>query len=1776
MQYYEIHTVDVRQGDCQFIAIREYGSNNIASLLLIDAGVRGRRLDDAVQNYWQRNFFPVKVNWLIISHWDSDHYAGIAGLQIFEQNCNLSAPTVRARPRWMEGFVYRQMDLGQVYQHLNLSFSCHAIDQYIQPFDNQDLDIALTPTNRSSIALLFHDSRAGFYYYTGGDLSEDEELGLADSTHPFNRINSFKLSHHGSRTSTPEEFLAAIVKPGPVGNETIAICSHGGRYSHPSQETLDRLINFRIKTILTNPIRGRSNEQRFIAFAGTGNLDGNIIQLPSQRGGYLTTAWMLASQQRNLSNAFRNYFSADGWVIIELLSQGLATERNELRPTSADKRIEKFLHYFDPAPAHTFEGDDTCLFPALPVQFPKGTMLDNGILHDSGSTLELSGDLKGIKLGGEVNDEGFAVLSKTAGSGEIAITDLIKLLSPGMAENLPGFIGSVFGKVEVDDFNLEHDFKTQTQTLIKVSTTLTKEIVISDEIRFKDPGIGFQTVYDLQGSLAAFFNARLSSTLEVGHKKFDIHLDFSTNKTWDLEISPNNFYLTDIPGIIPGFNESEIHNWASTLQLDTITIERVVVGVNFGETNKLVRSLMLGLGINIFQKYKLLLNLAYFPGEAMSIYGSMEDTIKVPELLQEFDLPSTVIDSFPDVAIDDFGFSANPGSKSYSIEANIDLVDADFQLDVGPLNISIESFGFQIEKSDTGSEISVSLKGKVDEVEVKIQGDYSTGDGFSYTAEISDLNTEKFIELFDVDLPSEVHAPEFENIIIRSNPASVSASLEAGFTVEILDKNLHFDISSLDFESGSGVSVGGEIDFFGLHTSFVLNTKGEIRISVSQFSFSDLLDMFIGKSALTSYFTFDLNNLEIVISKRNFQFNASVASLSIGEYLDISENELSFGIINRQLSFELESKKIEIRANDKVFKTAGGLSVNPKRLSFYGRSYDSFENVFGIEGLNFGQLFISLNQRLAPPGLGIGFMGNLAYKDTSGTIALYFSPQVPSDQLLAVSFTGINLGEVVSSIVGSDASEFIEILNTIGIEPIGLLNDAVPKPEGEKITDQVYEAIKTIDHNTKKEELVLKSHEEFSWIPDGSYLVENTKDFKQYRLYRKEVAGKKESQYSLSKYVLFYGCLSPLGLEMNGILFESGFKFSGNIRFLGVEQIVDIDAKPKEGLELYYEMKESIKLGDVLSLTRMDDHEKGPILSLSTYPDNLHFFFSAELIVFGGLLAFGADVRFMNNRFSLMVYRTVLGFRTSITAIGSIESLENANFGFQLSFTTNGFEGITREIADLLYAKADEINGAINDAARKLEDARRTVEEYQRNIDNVSHDIYDKQKYLSKLKKTRYPWYKAYKYVALGVKIAAVGVQIAGLLVYKGAQIVLAEAAIAVLRLAEEALKATGNLSEKVIKGVGDFIAAVGKGIDWLITIHKVQAGLLLTNAKKEFDFQFDFRLAGKNQSVNFSLSFDGDLKKALTDQIKRFFEGDFLDTTIADRLEEGNSVEKELDLIYGNINEEERREIERADNENIADQFKKYESDNKAYQEIFASENLVEGIKQAFGEFDPMNRTAAFLNEKSNTFYTNELDQNSIEDIIESLSISLDNIDKEAFFEKEVNQQSQDAITNLEKDLGDHLRDALGDDFRESDWEQLFAEVAEKTAKLKEIKLRTNEEREAEKNNIMKLMDYMNEISEHATQVKANRVEEESIPNLDSRINIIGHYENLINAEGIPSYLKFGYLINLGVGYAELGEEANSKRNFADSEKLARELFGEESEEFLDLQELIAKYWNE
>ncbi len=236
-KYLQVNFLDVGQGDSTLITAPS------GEVILVDGGPNNKLLAQMSKflPWWERT-----IDYLVISHWDDDHYIGlIQVLKKYEVKKilvsylpDISSPSYLA---WQdaleqEGISPKILKAGETWQGVNnLSW------QIVAASDDKNLE-----DNDKSLVLRLSYGQTDFLL--SGDLpTEQEEKLLA------NKINLeaevLKVGHHGSKYSSSQEFLNSV-EP----KVCIISASADNKFGHPHPETLERLARVKCNIYETSKL----------------------------------------------------------------------------------------------------------------------------------------------------------------------------------------------------------------------------------------------------------------------------------------------------------------------------------------------------------------------------------------------------------------------------------------------------------------------------------------------------------------------------------------------------------------------------------------------------------------------------------------------------------------------------------------------------------------------------------------------------------------------------------------------------------------------------------------------------------------------------------------------------------------------------------------------------------------------------------------------------------------------------------------------------------------------------------------------------------------------------------------------------------------------------------------------------------------------------------------------------------------------------------------------------------------------------------------------------------------------------------------------------------------------------------------------------------------------------------------------------------------------------------------------------------------------------------
>ncbi|MBQ8623410.1 MAG: MBL fold metallo-hydrolase [Oscillospiraceae bacterium] len=251
----KVHFINVGQGDCELI-ISDDGKT-----MLIDSGEA--EYGATVVNYL-KNLGINHLDYVIATHPHSDHIGGLStvilsditvGRIIVPRINDEFVPTTRT----YEGFLDSVADKGyklSAAKTETFEFGKGTISIYMTDYDGDNL-------NNYSVVTRFDFGNSSFLFT--GDMEAQTEKTLIMVGHDVN-VDVLKVGHHGSNTSSCEEFLN-VVTP----DYCVIECGDNS-YNHPHSDTVKRLKGY-TDIILRTDINGD------VVFT----TDGNVIEYITEK-----------------------------------------------------------------------------------------------------------------------------------------------------------------------------------------------------------------------------------------------------------------------------------------------------------------------------------------------------------------------------------------------------------------------------------------------------------------------------------------------------------------------------------------------------------------------------------------------------------------------------------------------------------------------------------------------------------------------------------------------------------------------------------------------------------------------------------------------------------------------------------------------------------------------------------------------------------------------------------------------------------------------------------------------------------------------------------------------------------------------------------------------------------------------------------------------------------------------------------------------------------------------------------------------------------------------------------------------------------------------------------------------------------------------------------------------------------------------------------------------------------------------------------------------------
>jgi len=230
-KFLKLDFFDVGQGDAIFIETMD------KKQVLIDGGPDLSILEKIGR---KMPFYDRYIDLIVLSHPEADHLNGlIEVIKRYKIGAIITTGVIRNTDQYKEWVeIIKQKDI-LVYiakSKGEIDFGNNIKLKILYPFENLAGKEIFESNNTSIVAQLVYNN---FETLFTGDIEKSAENKLI-AISPAGELKSdiLKIAHHGSKTSSGEEFLK-IVQP------IIAIIPAGkeNKYGHPHQEVLDRMAN---------------------------------------------------------------------------------------------------------------------------------------------------------------------------------------------------------------------------------------------------------------------------------------------------------------------------------------------------------------------------------------------------------------------------------------------------------------------------------------------------------------------------------------------------------------------------------------------------------------------------------------------------------------------------------------------------------------------------------------------------------------------------------------------------------------------------------------------------------------------------------------------------------------------------------------------------------------------------------------------------------------------------------------------------------------------------------------------------------------------------------------------------------------------------------------------------------------------------------------------------------------------------------------------------------------------------------------------------------------------------------------------------------------------------------------------------------------------------------------------------------------------------------------------------------------------------------------------
>lgn len=254
---FSVHYIDVGQGDCTYINV---GDKSI----VIDAGTKDsskniiRYLNNL--NLYQNS----KIDYLILTHTDSDHIGGAEELLDYFEFENIYRPKLYSNYEVQNNLNVENFNVDNsilwanttakilnetekvFYSFSGEGFSSNNFEfDFYSPFENN-----VQNSNDYSPIMMLNVGERKFMFMGDASAEVENEFLLnysVEITNNYFDCDVLKIAHHGSKNSSSKAFLD-VIKP----EISIISCGLENTYGHPSNEVINNLNDINCKVLRTD------------------------------------------------------------------------------------------------------------------------------------------------------------------------------------------------------------------------------------------------------------------------------------------------------------------------------------------------------------------------------------------------------------------------------------------------------------------------------------------------------------------------------------------------------------------------------------------------------------------------------------------------------------------------------------------------------------------------------------------------------------------------------------------------------------------------------------------------------------------------------------------------------------------------------------------------------------------------------------------------------------------------------------------------------------------------------------------------------------------------------------------------------------------------------------------------------------------------------------------------------------------------------------------------------------------------------------------------------------------------------------------------------------------------------------------------------------------------------------------------------------------------------------------------------------------------------------